>query len=141
MVDPAGGHAGTLDVGMDFNPILDGLKATYQMELALFIAEELLRKFATGLSGEILAEQNRRGKYVKFHSTHWALMQDLATESDVINVGEKGLTRKLRGITYGVVMLPIKFGLPGNGSDHGCEESRHRRRFALRQGRARHPGI
>jgi methyl-accepting chemotaxis protein len=108
MSDPAGGHAGSLDVGMDFNPILDGLKATYQLELALFIAEEPLRKFATGLPGDVLTEENRRGKFVKFHSTHWALMKDLATEADVINVTEEGYTRKLRGITYGALILPLR---------------------------------
>lgn len=108
MTDAAGAHIGSLDVGMDFNPILDGLKATYQLELALFIAEEPLRKFATGLSGDILTEENRRAKFVKFHSTHWALMKDLATEADVINLTEEGYTRKLRGITYGVVMLPLR---------------------------------
>jgi methyl-accepting chemotaxis protein len=108
MADPTGGHAGSLDVGMDFNPILDGLKATYQMELALFIAEEPLRKFATGLPGEVLTEENRRGKFIKFHSTHWALMKDLATEADVMNVADDGFTRKLRGITYGVLVLPLR---------------------------------
>lgn len=106
--DPAGAHTGTLDVGMDFNPILDGLKATYQLDLALFVAEEPLRKFATGLSGDILAEENRRGKFMKFHSTHWALMRDLATEKDVINLTEEGYTRQLRGITYGVLILPLR---------------------------------
>lgn len=108
VADAAGGHAGSLDVGMDFNPILDGLKATYQMELALFIAEEPLRKFATGLPGEVLTEENRRGKFIKFHSTHWALMKDLATETDVMNVADDGYTRKLRGITYGVLVLPLR---------------------------------
>jgi methyl-accepting chemotaxis protein len=108
MVDPAGGHAGSLDVGMDFNPILDGLKATYQLELALFVAEEPLRKFATGLSGDVVTEENRRGKFIKFHSTHWALMKDLATEADVINVTEEGYTRKLRGVTYGALILPLR---------------------------------
>ena len=108
MVDPAGGHAGSLDVGMDFNPILDGLKATYQLELALFIAEEPLRKFATGLPGDVVTEENRRGKFIKFHSTHWALMKDLATEADVINLTEDGFTRKLRGITYGALILPLR---------------------------------
>ena len=108
MTDLAGGHAGSLDVGMDFNPILDGLKATYQLELALFIAEEPLRKFATGLPGDVLSEQNRRGKFVKFHSTHWALMKDLATEGDVINMTEDGYTRKLRGITYGTLIMPLR---------------------------------
>ena len=93
---------------MDFNPILDGLKATYQLELALFIAEEPLRKFATGLPGDVLTEENRRGKFMKFHSTHWALMKDLATEADVINVAEEGYTRKLRGITYGALVLPLR---------------------------------
>jgi methyl-accepting chemotaxis protein len=93
---------------MDFNPILDGLKATYQLELALFIAEDPLRKFATGLPGDVITEENRRGKFVKFHSTHWALMKDLATESDVINVTEEGYTRKLRGITYGALILPLR---------------------------------
>jgi methyl-accepting chemotaxis protein len=108
MADPTGGPAGSLDVGMDFNPILDGLKATYQLELALFIAEEPLRKFATGLPGDVLTEENRRGKFVKFHSTHWALMKDLAAESDVINMTEAGYTRKLRGITYGALILPLR---------------------------------
>ena len=108
MTDLAGAHSGSLDVGMDFNPILDGLKATYQLELALFIAEEPLRKFATGLSGDVLAEENRRGKFIKFHSTHWALMKDLASESDVINVTEDGYTRELRGVTYGVLTMPLR---------------------------------
>jgi methyl-accepting chemotaxis protein len=108
MTDLAGGHAGSLDVGMDFNPILDGLKATYQLELALFIAEDPLRKYATDLPGEVLSEENRRGKFVKFHSTHWSLMKDLATETDVVNVTDDGYTRKLRGITYGVLVLPLR---------------------------------
>jgi methyl-accepting chemotaxis protein len=108
MADPAGAPSGSLDVGMDFNPILDGLKATYQLELALFIAEEPLRKYATDLPGEVLTEENRRGKFIKFHSTHWALMKDLATETDVINIAEDGYTRKLRGITYGALVLPLR---------------------------------
>jgi methyl-accepting chemotaxis protein len=108
MFDMAGAHTGSLDVGMDFNPILDALKATYQLELAIFIAEEPLRKFATGLPGDVLTEENRRGKFIKFHSTHWALMKDLATEADVMNVSEEGYTRKLRGITYGVLVLPLR---------------------------------
>jgi methyl-accepting chemotaxis protein len=108
MTDLAGAHTGSLDVGMDFNPILDGLKATYQLELALFIAEEPLRKFATGLSGEVLSEENRRGKFIKFHSTHWALMKDLATEADVISLREEGFTRKLRGVTYGALIMPLR---------------------------------
>jgi methyl-accepting chemotaxis protein len=108
MVDPAGAHAGSFDVGMDMTAILDGLKATYQLELALFIAEEPLRKFATGMPADVLSEENRRGKFIKFHSTHWALMKDLATEADVVNVDEAGYARKLRGITYGVLMLPLR---------------------------------
>src|SRR4051812_34663082 len=108
MTDPAGAHSGSLDVGMDFNPILDGLKATYQLEFALFIAEEPLRKFANGLSGDVLAEENRRGKFIKFHSTHWALMNELASETDVINAVEDGYTRKLRGVTYGVVTMRLR---------------------------------
>lgn len=106
--DLAGAFTGTLDVGMDFNPILDALKATYQIELALFIAEEPLRRYATDLPGEVITEENRRGKFIKFHSTHWALMKDLATEADVNNASEEGFTRKLRGITYGALILPLR---------------------------------
>ena len=108
MVDLSGEHAGSVDVGMDFNPILDGLKATYQLELALFIAEEPLRRFATGMPGDVLTEENRRGKFMKFHSTHWALMKDLAAEGDIINLSEDGFTRKLRGVTYGALILPLR---------------------------------
>ncbi len=108
MVDLTGGHTGSLDVGMDLTSILDGLKATYQLELALFIAEEPLRKFATGMPADVLSEENRRGKFIKFHSTHWELMKDLATEADVVSVDQDGYARKLRGITYGVLMLPLR---------------------------------
>lgn len=106
--DPAGAPTGTLDVGMEFGPILDSLKATYQMELAIFIAEEPLRKFATGLPNDILTEQNRRGKFMKFHATHWELMKEFATEADIAKASEEGFVRKVHGVTYGAVMIPLR---------------------------------
>lgn len=105
--DTAGEHTGSLDVGMEFGPILDGLKSTYQMDLALFIAEEPLRKFATGLPGDVLVDQNRRGKFMKFHSTHWELMQKFCTEADVAKVSEASFTRQVQGVTYGVAVIPV----------------------------------
>ncbi len=43
--DPSGGsYVGSVDVGLDFGAILDALKASYQLDLALFIEEDPLQE-------------------------------------------------------------------------------------------------
>lgn len=106
--DLSGAHSGTVDIGLDFGPVLDGLKAAYQFDLVFFVEEEPLRKFATGLGSEVFSEANRRGKYIKFHSTHWDLMQGLVTETDLAKADLGVYTRSLNGVTYGVVPVVLR---------------------------------
>jgi methyl-accepting chemotaxis protein len=123
--DLSGSHVGTVDVGMDFGPVLDALKATYQIDLALFVAEEPLRKFATGIASDVITEQNRRGKYIKCHATHWDRMRDLVLEADLATMDEVSYTRPAQGTTYGVVLMPLRnpagdtFGILAAAKDFG----------------------
>ena len=90
MTDAAGEHIGSFELGMNFGPLLHALKAAYSLEMALFIEEQPLRQlmFAEGLSPEFLTEENRRGKYIKVHSTNWALMKELVGEGDLSGPAE-----------------------------------------------------
>ncbi|HEX8550101.1 MAG TPA: cache domain-containing protein [Abditibacteriaceae bacterium] len=107
--DAAGKHIGSLDVGIDFGSVLNNLKSDYDLEAALFIEEEPLRRFATAVSGEVLDKENRVGKYLKFHSTHWALMQGLMTSKDLAAIQEPvKYTREAMGVSYGVLLVPLR---------------------------------
>ncbi|MGA7393091.1 MAG: cache domain-containing protein [Terrimicrobiaceae bacterium] len=109
MTDTAGEHIGSFELGMNFGPLLHALKAAYRLEMALFIEEQPLRQlmFAEGLNPEFLTEENRRGKYVKFHSTNWALMKELVGEGDLSGPAETQYTRSVLDVPYGVVLLTL----------------------------------
>jgi methyl-accepting chemotaxis protein len=109
VTDPAGEHIGSFELGMNFGPLLHALKAAYRLEIALFIDEVSLRQamFREGLSPEFMTEENRRGKYVKFHSTNWALMKELVGEADLGGTAEVQYTRSVLDVPYGVVVLTL----------------------------------
>lgn len=106
---PNGAHVGSVEFGMDFGTMLDRLKAAYGLDLTLFIDEEPLRQFATGLKPGILTEENRVGSTIKFHSTNWALMRELVTSDDLrIHSEARTYNRKADGAPYGVVLIPLR---------------------------------
>ena len=109
MTDAAGEHIGSFELGMNFGPLLHALKAAYRLEMALFIDEQALRQliFAEGLNPDFLTEENRRGKYIKFHSTNWALMKELVGEGDLSGPAEAQYTRSALDVPYGVVLLTL----------------------------------
>ena len=90
--DMQGTHAGSVEFGLDFGPLLDGLKASYGLDLTLFIDEKPLREFATSLNPAILGDQNRVGRFIRFHSTNAALARELATDADISAVKEPRAT-------------------------------------------------
>lgn len=108
VLDMAGNHIGSVEFGIDFGPMLDGLKAAYDLDLTLFIEEQPLRDFAKGVNPEILSERNRVGKYVKFHSTNWDLMRPLATEGDLAAGIDGQYVREAQGVPYGVILVPLR---------------------------------
>lgn len=109
MTDATGQHIGSFELGMSFGPLLHGLKAAYRLEMALFIEEQALRQlmFAEGLDPDVLTEQNRRGKYIKFHSTNWTLMKELVSEGDLSGPAEVQYIRSAQDVPYGVVLLTL----------------------------------
>jgi methyl-accepting chemotaxis protein len=109
VVDAQRRHVGTVEVGMNIGTVLDALKAAYGFEMALYIEERPLREFATSLRGDVLGDQNRFGRYLRFHSTHSALMQRLVTGANLASVeAPTQYTRDALGVPYGVLLVPLR---------------------------------
>jgi methyl-accepting chemotaxis protein len=107
--DAAGTHVGSFEFGLDFGAVLDGLKASFGLEFALFIEEKPLRDFGTGVDPARLSEQNRVGRFIRWHSTNAGLMTGLAGDGDISVVNEpQRYVREADGATYGVLLVPIK---------------------------------
>jgi hypothetical protein len=101
-------HIGSFEIGIAFAGILDSLKAAYSLELAVFIKEEPLKEFATGVAPGIFSDQNRLGQYIRYHSTNAALIQALVTDSDLNAANGGEYIREALGLPYGVVVIPLR---------------------------------
>jgi methyl-accepting chemotaxis protein len=109
--DAKGSHLGSFEVGLDFGRLIDGLKATYGLDFAVFVEERPLREFAQGLDPALLSEQNRVGRFIRIHTTNGALMKDLAVDADISAVNEPvRYTRDGQGVPYGVMLVPLRDG-------------------------------
>jgi methyl-accepting chemotaxis protein len=109
--DPQGNHAGSVEFGLDFGAMLVALKTAYGLEFTLFIEEKPLRDFAAGIDPALLSDQNRVGRFVRFHTTNGALMKDLALDSDISVVNEPvSYARDSQGVPYGVLLIPLRNG-------------------------------
>lgn len=109
MVGRDGQYTGVVEMGLDFGPILDKLKATYGFDSTFFVKEDLLRDIATGVSPDVLDEHNRVGEYLKYHSTNWEMMKALIESGDLARVNGEPVqyVREYLGSTYGVVMVSL----------------------------------
>ncbi len=108
---PQGGHVGSIEFGLDFGPLLDGLKASYGLDFTLFIAEKPLREFAPGVNPAVFSDQNRVGRFIRFHTTNADLMKDLATDADISVVNDPArYARDAQGGSYGVLLVPLRDG-------------------------------
>jgi methyl-accepting chemotaxis protein len=109
VTDATGQHIGSFELGMSFGPLLHALRAAYRIEMVLFVEEQALRQlmFAEGLDPGVLTEQNRRGKYIKVHSTNWGLMKELVSEGDLSGPAEAQYVRSAQDVPYGVVLLTL----------------------------------
>ena len=107
--DAQGQHVGCFEVGVDVEPEIDALKVKFALDLTLFVDEQQLRTYSTGLRGEVLNDQNRVGRFLKYHSTNWALMQRLVRSTDLARASRPvQYSRSAGGRTYGVVLLPVR---------------------------------
>ncbi len=101
-------HIGSFEIGIAFAGILDSLKAAYNLELAVFIKEEPLKAFATGIEPAVFSDQNRLGQYIRYHSTNAALIQALVIDSDLNAANGSEYVREALGVTYGVTVIPLR---------------------------------
>lgn len=107
--DQQGNHVGSVEFGLDFGSLLDGLKAAYGLDFTFFVEEKPLREFATGLNPAILSDQNRVGRFVRYHTTNSALARELASDADISSVNEPSrYTRTAQGAPYGVLLMPLR---------------------------------
>lgn len=108
---PDDAHIGSVEFGMDIGAMLDRLKAAYGLELTLFIDEQPLRTYATGIQPGVISEQNRVGSTMRLHSTNWTVMRDLVTSDDLrIHDEPRDYVRDAAGEPYGVVLFPLHSG-------------------------------
>jgi len=108
--DTTGNFVGCVQVDLKFDPILEKLKATYNIELSLLINEKQLVETSTSLGGDIVNSDNRLGAYIKCYSTNWELMKNLITDNDI--AASDGIidpfVRNFAKISYGVLIYPLK---------------------------------
>jgi methyl-accepting chemotaxis protein len=111
VLDPQGKHVGSFEIGLEFGPLLDGLKAAYGLDFALFVEEKPLREFARGLDPAMLSAQNRVGRFIRFRTTNGTLIKALAADADISAVMEPArYVREALGLPYGVLLVPLRDG-------------------------------
>ena len=110
MYDLQNKHIGSFEFGIAFEDILDNLKNAYNIEFAVFVEEASLHEFANGVSRGIYSEQNRVGKFIRFHSTNNAVFQSLVLDKDLATTGNTQYDREVLGVPYGAVLVPLRSG-------------------------------
>ena len=112
VADMQGNHAGSVEFGLDFAPVLVAMKSAYGLEFSLFIEEKPLRDFATALDPAVFSEQNRVGRFVRLETTNGALMGDLAGDADISVVNEPvTYARDAQGVDLAVRRIEQHEGL------------------------------
>jgi methyl-accepting chemotaxis protein len=135
MFDPQEKHIGSFEVGIAFNDVLDSLKNSYNIETAVFIDETSLHEFATGIDPGVFSDQNRVGKFIRFHSTNAAVFQSLVSDKDLNATNNTQYTREALGVTYGIVLVPLRngagdvIGMMAATSDFSASRSSRKRAF------------
>jgi methyl-accepting chemotaxis protein len=111
VLDPQGKHVGSFEFGLEFGPLLDGLKAAYGLDIAVFVEEKPLREFARGLDPQVLSDQNRVGRFIRFHATDRGLTKALVADTDLSAAMEPSrYVREALGVPYGVMLIPLRDG-------------------------------
>jgi methyl-accepting chemotaxis protein len=110
MFDPQDKHIGSFEVGIAFDALLDNLKNGYNLEMSVFIDEASLREYAKGIDPGTFSDQNRVGKFIRLHSTNAAVFQSLVSDKDLNTTENTQYTREAHGVTYGIVLVPLRNG-------------------------------
>ncbi len=108
--DAGGRHLGIFEIGMDFAPMLDKLKAAYGFDGTFYVKEVPLRTIALNVNPEALDEHNRVGEYLKFSSTNSQLARTLVGADDLARVNGDPVqyTRSADGVVHGVILVSLR---------------------------------
>jgi hypothetical protein len=135
VLDDTGNFAGSFEMALDFEPVLDELKSSYAFEGAVFLDEQLLREVATALTGDAVSTRKRVGPYIRLHTTHEDLMEELVTAKEVDAPEPRSYEREADGTEWGVQLMPLydhahkRIGAVALAHDFGDDESAARRSF------------
>ncbi|KQS87581.1 MULTISPECIES: cache domain-containing protein [unclassified Rhizobium] len=106
--DAAGKHIGSVELGIDYGPLMAALKTAYGIDLGLFIEEPVLKQYAQGVDPERMGEENRVGRFIRFEATNAQLIAQLAGAQDIAVVNEPvRYVREAQGLVRGVLLLPV----------------------------------
>lgn len=108
--DLQGAHSGIFEIGMEFAPILDKMKAAYGFNASFFVKERPLREIASNVNPAVLDEHNRVGEFLKYSSTDAALVRSLVDGQDLARVNGDPVqyTRSVAGVAYGVILVSLR---------------------------------
>lgn len=135
ILDDGGNFAGSFEMALDFEPVLDELKHAFEFEGAVFLDERLLREVATALTGDDLSTRKRVGPYIRLHSTHEDLMEQLVTAKEVDVSEPRSYEHVADGTEWGVQLIPLydhahkRIGAVALAHDFGDDEAAARRAF------------
>lgn len=107
VVDPDQQVIGSFEIGVELEGILDDIKMDHQLEAAVYINEEKLRKIATKERPEVFSEENRVGSYLRVYATHPALIKELIGADDISIAEDSHFIRDVAGKSYGCLVQPI----------------------------------
>jgi methyl-accepting chemotaxis protein len=133
--DDGGKLAGSFEIALDFEPVLDELKTSFEFDGAVFIDEQLLREVATSLPADAMSPRKRAGPYIRLHSTHEDLLETLVTDRDVDVAQPRNYQRSADGTAWGVQLIPLydhahkRIGVVSLAHNFGDDETAARRAF------------
>ncbi len=107
VVDDAGKHVGSFEIGMELPPMLDKIKESFNIEASAFVDEKALRELATDVGGDIMTPKNRVGRYIRYYATHPDLAAALVTDKDVEITEPVHFERTVAGTLWGVQLVPM----------------------------------
>ncbi len=106
--DAAGKHIGSVELGIDYGPLMAALKTAYGVDLGLFVEDTVLKQYAQGVDPERMGDENRVGRFIRFEATNAQLIAELASAQDVAVVNEPvRYVREAQGLVRGVLLLPV----------------------------------
>jgi len=107
MFDDGGKLIGSFEMGLELGPELDTIKEAYGLEATVFFDEQMLKQDATEIDPSVVSQNNRVGKFIRYHATHPELAALLVTDKEVDVTEPRSYERAVAGTSWGVQLVPL----------------------------------